>query len=195
MTKHLRFDIFDLQETKLPLRLINTTNERLVQEHQATPLRVKGEIEDVSSLAPQFHTGNKGNLGAHVANNTYRSAIRLAAVAEWYRYRTVACFVTDKWILSLAVVASAKQDTSAMALLRYTAAEIVAKAVLLLRKVVLKLHWRALIGHKVQWLSSSVSRFNSKVWASNPRLGKVDSAFRLSSGSINEYQTCLGTEN
>ncbi|GFW43878.1 hypothetical protein TNCV_4785891 [Trichonephila clavipes] len=35
-------------ETKLPVRLINTTNERkLVQRHE-TPLRVKGDIEDVS---------------------------------------------------------------------------------------------------------------------------------------------------
>ncbi|GFV39884.1 transposable element Tcb2 transposase [Trichonephila clavipes] len=28
MLKHLRFDIFELQETNLPVRLINTTNER-----------------------------------------------------------------------------------------------------------------------------------------------------------------------
>ncbi|GFT59995.1 hypothetical protein TNCV_2686831 [Trichonephila clavipes] len=35
-----------LQETKLPERLISTTNERrLVQGHEA-PLRVKGDIED-----------------------------------------------------------------------------------------------------------------------------------------------------
>ncbi|GFU36788.1 hypothetical protein TNCV_365531 [Trichonephila clavipes] len=46
---HLRFDIFKLQETKSPVRLINNTNEpRLVQEHK-TPLWVKGDIEDVSS--------------------------------------------------------------------------------------------------------------------------------------------------
>ncbi|GFW28326.1 hypothetical protein TNCV_4639931 [Trichonephila clavipes] len=38
-----------LEETKLPMRLINATNEqRLVQEHEI-PLRVKGDIEDVSS--------------------------------------------------------------------------------------------------------------------------------------------------
>ncbi|GFT55005.1 hypothetical protein TNCV_2325191 [Trichonephila clavipes] len=53
MLKHLRFDIFELQETRLPLRLINTTNERrLVQGQEAqetTPQRVKGDIEDVSS--------------------------------------------------------------------------------------------------------------------------------------------------
>ncbi|GFY00756.1 hypothetical protein TNCV_2141481 [Trichonephila clavipes] len=36
-------------ETMLPVRLINATNEwRLVQGHE-TPLRVKGDIEDVSS--------------------------------------------------------------------------------------------------------------------------------------------------
>ncbi|GFV81314.1 hypothetical protein TNCV_4773401 [Trichonephila clavipes] len=36
-------------ETKLPVRLINTSNERrLVQGHE-TPLRVKGDIKDVSS--------------------------------------------------------------------------------------------------------------------------------------------------
>ncbi|GFX81897.1 hypothetical protein TNCV_2570971 [Trichonephila clavipes] len=41
--------VFQLQETKLPVRLINTTNEwRLAQRHE-TPLRVKGDIEDVSS--------------------------------------------------------------------------------------------------------------------------------------------------
>ncbi|GFY10200.1 uncharacterized protein TNCV_2628791 [Trichonephila clavipes] len=38
------------QETKLPVQLINTTKERiLVQGHEKTPLRVKGDIEDVSS--------------------------------------------------------------------------------------------------------------------------------------------------
>ncbi|GFW71221.1 hypothetical protein TNCV_536391 [Trichonephila clavipes] len=47
---HLRFDIFELLETKLPVRLINTTNEwRLFQGHETTPLRVKGDIEDVCS--------------------------------------------------------------------------------------------------------------------------------------------------
>ncbi|GFU88211.1 transposable element Tcb1 transposase [Trichonephila clavipes] len=50
MLKHLRFDIFELLETKLPVRLINTTNERrLVQGHETTPLRVKWDIEDVYS--------------------------------------------------------------------------------------------------------------------------------------------------
>ncbi|GFS55396.1 hypothetical protein TNCV_1626871 [Trichonephila clavipes] len=45
----LRFDIFELLENKLPVRLINTTNERrLVQGHE-TPLRMKGYIYDVSS--------------------------------------------------------------------------------------------------------------------------------------------------
>ncbi|GFV36091.1 hypothetical protein TNCV_346071 [Trichonephila clavipes] len=42
-------DLRQLQETKLPVRLINTTNERrLVQGHE-TPRKVKGDIEDVSS--------------------------------------------------------------------------------------------------------------------------------------------------
>ncbi|GFW17667.1 uncharacterized protein TNCV_2652241 [Trichonephila clavipes] len=50
MLKHLRFNIFKLQETKLPVRLINTTNERrLVQGHETTPLRVKGDMEDACS--------------------------------------------------------------------------------------------------------------------------------------------------
>ncbi|GFX94086.1 hypothetical protein TNCV_3414481 [Trichonephila clavipes] len=47
--KLLRLDIFELRETKLPVRWINTTNEwRLVQGHETTPLRVKGDIEYVS---------------------------------------------------------------------------------------------------------------------------------------------------
>ncbi|GFU61474.1 hypothetical protein TNCV_2287711 [Trichonephila clavipes] len=51
MLKHLHFDIFELQEKKLSERLVYTTNERrLVQwGHDTTPLRVKGDIEDVSS--------------------------------------------------------------------------------------------------------------------------------------------------
>ncbi|GFU08966.1 hypothetical protein TNCV_1318411 [Trichonephila clavipes] len=50
MLKHLRLDVFELQETKLPVRLINTTNERRkFQGHETTPLMVKGNIEDVSS--------------------------------------------------------------------------------------------------------------------------------------------------
>ncbi|GFV71731.1 hypothetical protein TNCV_3535191 [Trichonephila clavipes] len=44
------FGILELQETKLPVRLISATNEqRLGQEHETTPLRVKEYIEDVSS--------------------------------------------------------------------------------------------------------------------------------------------------
>ncbi|GFU54612.1 hypothetical protein TNCV_2160851 [Trichonephila clavipes] len=46
---HLRFDIFELQETKLPVRLIITTNERRLVQGYETPKRVKGDIEDVSS--------------------------------------------------------------------------------------------------------------------------------------------------
>ncbi|GFU96722.1 hypothetical protein TNCV_839471 [Trichonephila clavipes] len=49
--KHISkgFDIFELQETKLPVRLINTTNEwGIVQGHES-PLSVKGDIEVVSS--------------------------------------------------------------------------------------------------------------------------------------------------
>ncbi|GFX57280.1 hypothetical protein TNCV_2965591 [Trichonephila clavipes] len=49
MLKLLRFDTFELQETKLPARLINTTNDRrLVQGHETTPLRAKGDIKHVS---------------------------------------------------------------------------------------------------------------------------------------------------
>ncbi|GFW59644.1 hypothetical protein TNCV_2756531 [Trichonephila clavipes] len=48
MLKHLRFDIFELQETKLPVRLISTRNERRpVQGQETTTLRVKGDIVDV----------------------------------------------------------------------------------------------------------------------------------------------------
>ncbi|GFU61500.1 uncharacterized protein TNCV_2287951 [Trichonephila clavipes] len=50
MLKHFGFDIFELQKTKLPVRLINTTNRwRLVRGHEATPLWVKDNIEDMSS--------------------------------------------------------------------------------------------------------------------------------------------------
>ncbi|GFW54916.1 hypothetical protein TNCV_2655551 [Trichonephila clavipes] len=35
----------------------------------------------------------------------------------------------------------------------------------------------------------------SQVRGSNPDLDKVDLAFRLFSGSINEYQDCLGTKH
>ncbi|GFX50735.1 hypothetical protein TNCV_2723201 [Trichonephila clavipes] len=38
-----------LQETKLPARLINTTNERRLVQGQKTQLRAKGNIEDISS--------------------------------------------------------------------------------------------------------------------------------------------------
>ncbi|GFW96492.1 transposase [Trichonephila clavipes] len=49
MLKHLRFDIFELQETKLPVRLINTINERRLVRGHETPLTVKWDIEDASS--------------------------------------------------------------------------------------------------------------------------------------------------
>ncbi|GFV83362.1 hypothetical protein TNCV_3055091 [Trichonephila clavipes] len=49
MLKHLRFDTFELQEAKLPVRLINTTNERRQVQGHETPLRLKGDSEDVSS--------------------------------------------------------------------------------------------------------------------------------------------------
>ncbi|GFS70957.1 hypothetical protein TNCV_2720111 [Trichonephila clavipes] len=46
MLKNLLFDIFKLQETKLPVRLINTANERiLVQRHETTLLRVKRALK------------------------------------------------------------------------------------------------------------------------------------------------------
>ncbi|GFV55434.1 hypothetical protein TNCV_11791 [Trichonephila clavipes] len=51
MLKHLRFDNFELQETKLPVQLINTANEQgLVREHEdsRSPLRMKLDIEDIS---------------------------------------------------------------------------------------------------------------------------------------------------
>ncbi|GFW75153.1 hypothetical protein TNCV_448581 [Trichonephila clavipes] len=49
MLKHLRFDIFELQETKLLVRLINTTKERRLVQGNETQLSVKGNIKDVSS--------------------------------------------------------------------------------------------------------------------------------------------------
>ncbi|GFT54021.1 hypothetical protein TNCV_153821 [Trichonephila clavipes] len=61
MLKHLRFDIFELLETKLPLRLMNTTTElRLAQGHETTPLRVKGDIKDVSVQGEKKSNGAKG---------------------------------------------------------------------------------------------------------------------------------------
>ncbi|GFU24035.1 hypothetical protein TNCV_3332451 [Trichonephila clavipes] len=48
MLKHLRFDIFELRETKLPVRLINTTNERRLAQGHETLQRVKGDIKDVT---------------------------------------------------------------------------------------------------------------------------------------------------
>ncbi|GFT40095.1 hypothetical protein TNCV_2171101 [Trichonephila clavipes] len=45
-----RILVLSTAETELPVRLINTTNEqRLVQGHETTPLRVKRDIEDVYS--------------------------------------------------------------------------------------------------------------------------------------------------
>ncbi|GFW46097.1 hypothetical protein TNCV_3277141 [Trichonephila clavipes] len=56
-----------LQKTKLPVRLINTTNERrLVQGHE-TALRVKGDIEDVSS---ELDWGLKVELPERNAENS-----------------------------------------------------------------------------------------------------------------------------
>ncbi|GFU82413.1 hypothetical protein TNCV_2462961 [Trichonephila clavipes] len=48
MLNHLRFDVFEPQETKLPERLINEHYSR-TWGHETTPLRVQGDIEDVSS--------------------------------------------------------------------------------------------------------------------------------------------------
>ncbi|GFX49424.1 hypothetical protein TNCV_3342021 [Trichonephila clavipes] len=46
MLKHLRFDIFERQETKLLVRLIN--GDQLKDTgHKITALKVKGDIEDV----------------------------------------------------------------------------------------------------------------------------------------------------
>ncbi|GFV96121.1 hypothetical protein TNCV_1870811 [Trichonephila clavipes] len=48
---------------------------------------------------------------------------------------------------------------------------------------------------EAQWLSGSVSRFHTTGPGSIPGLGKVDSTFHpYCSGSINEYQACLGTQ-
>ncbi|GFV25090.1 uncharacterized protein TNCV_1006841 [Trichonephila clavipes] len=48
-TEALKFDIFQLQETKSPVRLFNTTNQRRTIQGHETLLKVKGDIEDVSS--------------------------------------------------------------------------------------------------------------------------------------------------
>ncbi|GFW21741.1 hypothetical protein TNCV_2529401 [Trichonephila clavipes] len=49
MIKHLRFDIFELQDAKFPVQLMNTVNgQRLVQRHETTSLSGKEDIEDVS---------------------------------------------------------------------------------------------------------------------------------------------------
>ncbi|PRD22712.1 UNVERIFIED_CONTAM: hypothetical protein NCL1_48396 [Trichonephila clavipes] len=45
---HLRFDVFEPQETKLPVRLINERYSR-AWGYETTSLRVQGDIEDVSS--------------------------------------------------------------------------------------------------------------------------------------------------
>ncbi|GFS83540.1 hypothetical protein TNCV_66811 [Trichonephila clavipes] len=57
MLKHLRFDIFEQQEMKLPVRLINITNERRQVQGHETPLRMKGETEKVSTKgSAAFHS-------------------------------------------------------------------------------------------------------------------------------------------
>ncbi|GFX96269.1 hypothetical protein TNCV_2291571 [Trichonephila clavipes] len=48
MLKPLRFDIFEPQETKLLVRLTNTTNERRLVRGHETQLKVKGNIEGES---------------------------------------------------------------------------------------------------------------------------------------------------
>ncbi|GFY05852.1 hypothetical protein TNCV_4405191 [Trichonephila clavipes] len=58
MLKHLRFQIFEIQGAKLPVRLVNTTIEqRLVQGHETTPLRVKVDIEGISSELDSWGKG------------------------------------------------------------------------------------------------------------------------------------------
>ncbi|GFU81367.1 hypothetical protein TNCV_1380351 [Trichonephila clavipes] len=75
--KHLRFDIFKLQETKFPIQLINTTNEqRLAQEQEATLLRVKGDIGDVSS---ELHNGDRQ---LHFLDETPRTLLLSARKAS-----------------------------------------------------------------------------------------------------------------
>ncbi|PRD36110.1 UNVERIFIED_CONTAM: hypothetical protein NCL1_09648 [Trichonephila clavipes] len=71
--KHLRFDLFNLQETKLPVRLINTTNDRrLVKGHEIT-LRVEKEIEDASS---ELDIGGKSSLDRKIRNIEVRLIIK-----------------------------------------------------------------------------------------------------------------------
>ncbi|GFT82322.1 hypothetical protein TNCV_4651211 [Trichonephila clavipes] len=48
MLKHLRFEILELQDTKLPVRRINTTNERRLVQGHGTLLKVKRDITDGS---------------------------------------------------------------------------------------------------------------------------------------------------
>ncbi|GFU00872.1 hypothetical protein TNCV_4819991 [Trichonephila clavipes] len=62
MLKHLRFDIFEPQEMKLPVRLINTTNKwRLVQGHKNL-LSLKEEIEDASIKKGESPEGTSKHL-------------------------------------------------------------------------------------------------------------------------------------
>ncbi|GFV18227.1 uncharacterized protein TNCV_170301 [Trichonephila clavipes] len=66
MLKHLRFDIFELQEMKLPVRLISTTNEWRLRTRglETIPLRVKGDIEGVSNEL------DNGGLKLHFLDET-----------------------------------------------------------------------------------------------------------------------------
>ncbi|GFV21946.1 VIP36-like protein [Trichonephila clavipes] len=74
MLKHLRFNIFELQEKKLLVRLINTTNEwRLVQGHETTPLRMKGDIEDVYG---ELDNGGQSTFGRNCFPHPRKERIR-----------------------------------------------------------------------------------------------------------------------
>ncbi|GFT41822.1 uncharacterized protein TNCV_1666851 [Trichonephila clavipes] len=66
MLKHLSFDTFELQETKLPVR---QSKRGLVQGHES-PLWVKGDIEDVSSeLDNRVPSRHGGTLNSHRAES------------------------------------------------------------------------------------------------------------------------------
>ncbi|GFX55794.1 uncharacterized protein TNCV_3428651 [Trichonephila clavipes] len=74
MLKLLHFEIFEQQETKLPVRLINTTNDRrILQGRETAPLRVKGDIEDVSSEL------DNGGYRWHFLDETPRTLLLLAS--------------------------------------------------------------------------------------------------------------------
>ncbi|GFW42566.1 hypothetical protein TNCV_4257601 [Trichonephila clavipes] len=96
MHKHLRFDIFELQETKLPAELINTTNEqRLVLGHE-TLLSVQGYSEDVSSA---LDNGVKGCTSSLKCPELYYSRDLCRGAKKCF-----VCLFLDDGVIDLSVI-------------------------------------------------------------------------------------------